>query len=123
MLADRVSVNEAMVKSGNAWVYNQYCKLPTCREWARLQATAKSAQVRLWQDATPIPPWEWQHGEPQRTSSPEKQVATVFHGNVNSKKFHSSGCRQYDCSNCTAKFATREQAVSDGYAPCKICSH
>ena len=45
----------------------------------------------------------------------------VYRGNVSSRIFHSSDCRYYNCSSCTAKFDTREAAIKAGYRPCKIC--
>ena len=49
------------------------------------------------------------------------QAATIYHGNVRSKKFHRPGCRYYNCKNCTAEFTSREQAIQAGYVPCKVC--
>jgi methylphosphotriester-DNA--protein-cysteine methyltransferase len=44
-----------------------------------------------------------------------------YHGNVRSKIFHRAGCRYYNCGNCVAVFATRQEALQAGYRPCKIC--
>jgi len=123
--ANGTSVNEALIKGGNAWVYDQYCKLPVCGEWSRLQASAKSARSGLWQDATPTPPWEWRHGgQTAKNDSVQKSkpdVAGNYYGNVQSRKFHSATCRHAGCKNCTAQFSSREQAIAAGYAPCKAC--
>lgn len=55
----------------------------------------------------------------------EPRVATREHthyvGNTNTHKFHASTCRYADCTNCTAAFATREEALAGGYRPCGIC--
>jgi hypothetical protein len=45
----------------------------------------------------------------------------AFAGNVNTHKFHKRGCRYYSCTNCTAKFATREEAIAAGFRPCGTC--
>ena len=46
----------------------------------------------------------------------------VYHGNVKSKVFHRPGCRYYDCKNCAATFASRDEALNAGYRPCKVCN-
>ena len=49
-------------------------------------------------------------------------AAGPYHGNLQSKIFHSPSCRYYDCAKCTLAFETREMAVSAGYRPCKVCN-
>lgn len=44
-----------------------------------------------------------------------------FHGNVQSHVFHAPGCPNYNCKNCTAIFATREDAIAHGYRPAADC--
>ncbi len=39
----------------------------------------------------------------------------VYHGNKNTKVFHKAGCKDYNCKNCTEKFASKEEAVKAGY--------
>jgi endonuclease YncB( thermonuclease family) len=45
-----------------------------------------------------------------------------FHGNNDSFIFHSSDCRFFNCNTCTEYFVTRQEAMSAGYSPCKICN-
>ena len=45
----------------------------------------------------------------------------VYHGNSKSHIFHKPGCRYYNCKKCTVEFTTREDAISAGYRPCKVC--
>ena len=47
------------------------------------------------------------------TSAPAADV--VYHGNKKTKVFHKAGCKDYDCKNCTEKFASKEDAVKAGY--------
>lgn len=54
-------------------------------------------------------------------SLPANGQEEVYRGNVSSRVFHSSDCRYYNCSSCTATFKTREAAIQAGYRPCKIC--
>ena len=140
--ADGVSAQEVMLELGYAWVYGKYCAQSYCSQWEQLQDKAKRQRKGLWQDENAQPPWEWRHGGAatravdrpamQRLlasatdSSPEptRQAATTgggYSGNAKSFKFHSPGCRHYNCRNCTATFGSREQAIEAGYSPCGIC--
>ncbi|MDD2467154.1 MAG: thermonuclease family protein [Desulfobulbus sp.] len=131
VFADGASVNQAMVRAGYAWVYSQYCTLSFCSNWSQNQQSAQSAQLGLWKDAAPMPPWEWRHGGEQQStnaqiSAPVEQpthndVAGVFHGNLRSHKFHRSSCKDYNCKNCTVVFRSREEAIAAGYSPCGNC--
>lgn len=55
--------------------------------------------------------------------APEPQAATAdnYRGNTNTQKFHRKGCRHFSCTNCTVKFATREEAIQAGFRPCGTC--
>ncbi|HOV87446.1 MAG TPA: hypothetical protein PLM79_13860 [Syntrophobacteraceae bacterium] len=35
--------------------------------------------------------------------------------------FHRPGCEHHSCTNCTAAYLSREDAVKAGYKPCGIC--
>lgn len=48
-------------------------------------------------------------------------AAAAYRGNTNTHKFHKQSCRYFNCPNCTAKFATRQEAIEAGYRPCGIC--
>jgi endonuclease YncB( thermonuclease family) len=51
------NANEAMVRSGMAWVYRKYAKgYPGLY---KLEDEAKAARRGLWVDSNPVPPWEW----------------------------------------------------------------
>lgn len=50
-------LQEELLKAGLAWVYPQYCK--NCDNWKALEAQARKEKRGLWQDASPVPPWEW----------------------------------------------------------------
>lgn len=131
---DGTNLNESIVRNGFAWVYPQYCKESFCVDWSRLESAAKQQKKGMWADnAHIIPPWDWRHSEevqPQVAVSKstendrvekERDIAGSFHGNVNSHKFHRSGCQHYNCKNCTAIFGSRAEAVAAGYSPCGIC--
>ncbi len=46
----------------------------------------------------------------------------IFHGNVDSHKFHKKSCQFYNCKLCIAEFKSKKEAVSKGYKPCKVCN-
>lgn len=56
---DGASVNAAQVARGLAWVYRQYA--PKTSPLYLLEIKARAAQLGLWQDRNPTPPWEWRH--------------------------------------------------------------
>jgi len=49
----------------------------------------------------------------EKKADPAAKV--VYHGNKGSKVFHAPGCKDYNCKNCTEKFASKEDAVKAGY--------
>lgn len=49
-------VNSLMVAKGFAWHYKQYSKDETLAE---LEERARGEKVGLWQDPSPVPPWEF----------------------------------------------------------------
>ena len=52
-----VDANAEQVRRGMAWVYVQYA--PKDSPLYAVQAEARAARRGLWQDAGPMPPWEW----------------------------------------------------------------
>jgi hypothetical protein len=44
-----------------------------------------------------------------------------YSGNTNTHKFHRSSCRHASCKNCTAKFASRQDAIDAGFVPGGCC--
>lgn len=124
VFADGVSVNEAQIKAGNAWVYEQYCTEAFCPKWQGLEQEARAAGNGLWKDPSPIAPWEWRQGGAVKKADPQQEQPDMIDGvigNTKTRKFHSSDCRHADCKNCTARFSTREKAIAAGYVPCKVC--
>ena len=53
------NINEQMVRAGYAWVYRKYCDRDFCADWLQLEDKARSSRIGLWQEPSPIPPWEW----------------------------------------------------------------
>lgn len=53
-----------MVRSGFAWVYDQYSK--GYGALYPMQAAARAGRQGLWADSAPVPPWEFRHGPAAR---------------------------------------------------------
>lgn len=62
--------------------------------------------------------WENMHSAPQGAQDAEAQS---FIGNVNSKKFHAADCANLPSDKNRIEFASYEDAVAAGYAPCGSC--
>jgi len=54
---DGVDANAEQVRRGLAWVYVMYA--PKDSHLYGIEAEARAARRGLWQDANPVPPWEW----------------------------------------------------------------
>ncbi len=123
----------AIVSAGLAWHYTQYS---SDRALDAAEQSARTAHRGLWSQANPVPPWVYRRPASRsasgvrRPESPSVRPEPVegrtakgpFHGNVQSHVFHAPGCRNYNCVNCTAIFATREEAIARGYKPAGDCS-
>ena len=57
-LPDGQCLNEALLRSGMAWVYQRYCNHPECSKWLELEAAARNKKIGLWSMPS-IPPWEF----------------------------------------------------------------
>lgn len=56
---DGQDVNLEMVKRGYAWAYREYLKRAYASEYIDAERTARSKKLGLWQQANPLPPWEF----------------------------------------------------------------
>ncbi len=116
----------ALLKAGLAWQYTTYSHDPV---YGSAERAARTARQGLWADKDPVPPWvERRHAAaPKGTARPAPpptragSVAGPFHGNVESKVFHAPGCPNYNCKQCTAVFATAQDAIAKGFRPAGDC--
>jgi len=92
--------------------------LKTKGHWSKNEHSGECFNV--WIKAEVIPDDKGMEG-----LSNEKQITAdpvTYKGNSNSKVFHHPRCRYYDCKNCIATFASKDDAVRAGYRSCKMCS-
>lgn len=57
-------VNLAQVQAGLAWWYRQYAREQTAERreaYSAAEREAQEARRGLWQEPSPMPPWEWRH--------------------------------------------------------------
>jgi endonuclease YncB( thermonuclease family) len=69
------NINKEMVKSGYAWVYAQYHKLPDRNEWLNLQESAKAQKIGLWQNENCTAPWAWRKAAKNKHTATAKALA------------------------------------------------
>ena len=55
-------------------------------------------------------------------SEPEQEEGIIYHGNKETKVFHSPDCQYYNSKNSTEIFNTSDEAINQGYSPCKACN-
>lgn len=65
-LEDGRCLNEELVRSGNAWVYRQFCDRPACIRWLVLEQEARRSQIGLWATPNPTAPWNWRRQHSRR---------------------------------------------------------
>jgi endonuclease YncB( thermonuclease family) len=116
----------ALLKAGLAWQYTTYSKDPV---YGAAERAARATRQGLWADKDPVPPWvERRHqASPKASARPAPPTAKAssaagpFHGNVKSMVFHAPACPNYNCKQCTAVFATAQEAVAKGFRPAGDC--
>ena len=136
VLINGENLNEEIVSHGHGWVYRKYCTAEYCNDWLKLEETARDAQVGLWEDKNPQPPWEWRaehrhkngssYGGNVSAATSSTAVAgtggsIVYHGNLRSHVFHGPSCRDYNCKNCTVRLESYQEAVGAGYRAHREC--
>jgi len=57
LLLNGTKVNQTIVEDGWCWWYRK--QAPGDRVLEQLEVAAREGKRGLWQDAHPVPPWEW----------------------------------------------------------------
>lgn len=119
VIVDGQDMSVELLKAGLAVHFRRYSSDPVLE---RAEQQARAARRGIWQHGD-VPILE----PPGRNARPAIQPLlgtrsdTRVRGNVRSRVFHVPGCRNYTCRNCTAEFASPEEAVSAGYRPAGDC--
>jgi hypothetical protein len=88
------------------------CRYYTCRNCTATFASAAEARQHGYRPCGICEPGD---------DAPRAKAEETYSGNTRSRKFHSSACRYASCTNCTAKFRTRQEAIDAGYSPSGCC--
>jgi len=56
---DKQLLNEELVKTGYAWVYDYHYHEVICESWKSFQLRAKFSKKGIWSEPDPVPPWEF----------------------------------------------------------------
>lgn len=62
VVVDEADLGLALVRAGLAWHYKRFAVEQTAvdrAQYAEAEDYARAAKVGLWQEQSPIPPWEW----------------------------------------------------------------
>ncbi|WP_081694862.1 thermonuclease family protein [Planktothrix agardhii] len=54
-----ISIQEELLKSGHAMIYNQYSDCPNIDAFRLAEDIGRSNKAGIWADPNSIPPWEW----------------------------------------------------------------
>ncbi len=76
VFCDGEFINLKMIKRGYAWYYRRYA--PNDTYFAVAQAYAENNKLGLWQQESPLPPWEWRKGS--RENSTDSVMREYLHG-------------------------------------------
>ncbi len=57
-LSDGRLLNEELLKSGLAWVYERYCKKAFCKKWKTIEIQAKANKRGLFRNENALEPWK-----------------------------------------------------------------
>ena len=103
-------VNAEMVKQGYAQAATYPPDVKYADLFVSLEREARESGVGLWAQASPSP-------------TPSQTTAHNYIGNSNTKVFHRPTCRYVSqiSPDHIVYFSTREEAISAGYRPCKVC--
>ena len=71
LTCEGLNASEEQVAAGMAWVYRQYSNDEHLIE---IEAKAKANRRGLWSDPSPIPPWNFRHGEKPKAINVAKEA-------------------------------------------------
>ena len=138
VLVGSTNANLEQLKAGLAWFYRQYAGDVPQTERAKYEAAeteAKAGKRGLWQQARPVPPWEFRHPEPVEpaavasvtspgtaTTTGQRTTGRII-GNRNSGIYHLPNCPDYSkvSERNRQYFNTEADAVKTGFRKARNC--
>ena len=66
VIVDGLDANLEQVKRGMAWHYKAYQREQSAQDrvtYSEAEVVARGARLGLWNDAQPVPPWEFRHNK------------------------------------------------------------
>jgi endonuclease YncB( thermonuclease family) len=136
ILLDAHDICLEQVKAGLAWHYKQFEDEQSevdRKLYDEAEQKARAEHLGLWQDVSPLAPWEFRHnGNSDKANAktdtansipPSQGTAGAIWGNRRSMIYHWPGCpNYYDIARSNrVPFDTREAAERAGYRPARNC--
>jgi len=119
---DGVMFNKTLLASGMATVTTYPPNVLYVDDFTAIQTVAQALKVGIWEASSPIVTAP----SPLFTPAPALSgiPATPYIGNSNTMKFHYSSCSSVSDMSISnmVPLQTRNQAINDGYIPCKRCN-
>ncbi|HOH29323.1 MAG TPA: thermonuclease family protein [Candidatus Hydrogenedentes bacterium] len=120
LLEDGRILNQELVRAGLAWWYERYA--PNEATLRGLQAEARQAKRGLWQDLSPMPPWEFRkNGSSARKSgqgADTRNSAGIVYVTRTGNRYHRKQCSMLSRSGIPVPL---EEARKRGLTPCGHC--
>ena len=138
VLVGSTNANLEQLKAGLAWYYRQYAgDVPEIEraQYETAETEAKEGKRGLWQQARPVPPWEFRHPEqadtvatasvtsPGAATATGQRTAERIIGNQNSGIYHLPNCPDYSrvSERNREYFDTEANAVKAGFRKARNC--
>lgn len=122
----RVAGKDASAELLRAGLACHYAAFSSDAILARLEGEARAAGRGFWASKSSLPRCVAASrgapgGRAAAAARPTQQAPAVFHGNTVSHVYHAPYCPNYNCKNCTAAFASEDEAKKAGFRPAGDC--
>jgi endonuclease YncB( thermonuclease family) len=100
VLVDGQDANLEQVRRGMAWHYKQYQaeqSPPDRQTYSDAEITARSSTKGLWRDVSPVPPWDFRHGQADKNSGAAATESQCITGPRGGRYTMVNGKKDYGC--------------------------